>query len=281
METGLTLRRRAGLDNLPEELNELTRLQVELIDRELFLTNLRSEILAFETLYVRRVGVLYLKLDEWNAKIAKKRGEELYFDSAKLQQELSELLGGQDAGPLPGAVPPPKEWFGSRRTAGWSSRFGDQPEEPAGFHPSAKLKTAYREVARRVHPDFAVDAGDRRRREALMKEANSAYQQGDLEALRAILENYDENPEQLFGTDGVSNLERVRHQIAQIHRSLERIEREIVAVLASDIGKLKERADAAWATGQDLLAEMADDLRKQIEAAQERFYSGSGIKGRK
>lgn len=281
MKTGLTLRR-LERDDLPEQLKELARLQAALIDRELFLTNLRSEIHAFENLYVREVGALYLKLDEWNAKIAKKRDHEAYFDSSKLQQELSELLGSHRAGSVPDDFRPPKEWFGSRRKAGWSATSGDQPDnDTAEFHPSADLKTTYREVARRVHPDFAIDGGDRRRREVLMKEANAAYQRGDLEALRRILQEYDENPEQLFGTDDISTLQRVRCQIDQITRRLEQIRQEIAAILTSDMGNLKDRVDAAWARGQDLLAEMAESIRKQIDAARERFYGGAGFEERK
>jgi hypothetical protein len=97
MDTQLALRAPFEKD-LSEKLKELARLQAELVDRELFLTNLCSEIHAFEVRYIREVGALYLKLDEWNVRIAKARSEELYIDSAKIQQELSELLGEEGVG---------------------------------------------------------------------------------------------------------------------------------------------------------------------------------------
>ena len=55
-------------EELAKKREELALLQ--LADRELYLTNLRSERSAFEGRYLRTVGVLYAELDEWNAKIA-------------------------------------------------------------------------------------------------------------------------------------------------------------------------------------------------------------------
>ena len=51
-------------------------LQAELAERELFLTNLRAELSAFEALYLRQVGTPYAELDEWNAKIAERLAEQ-------------------------------------------------------------------------------------------------------------------------------------------------------------------------------------------------------------
>jgi TPR repeat protein len=52
------------------------------------------------------------------------------------------------------------------------------------------LKSLYREVAKRVHPDFAIDELDRRRRERFMKEANAAHDKNDFASLRKVLHNY-------------------------------------------------------------------------------------------
>src|ERR1035438_4594398 len=64
---------------------------------------------------------------------------------------------------------------------------------------STELKTLYREVAKRVHPDLATDEADRHKREQLMAEANAAYQRGDADALRRILEEYEGSPESVRG----------------------------------------------------------------------------------
>jgi len=53
------------------------------------------------------------------------------------------------------------------------------------------LRSLYREVSRRVHPDLTRDASDRLRRENLMRQANQAYEDGDSRRLRAILQEYE------------------------------------------------------------------------------------------
>ena len=63
-------------DELIRKRDELERLQSALVDLELELADLRGELSAFEGLYLRRVGVLYAELDEWNARIAELIAEE-------------------------------------------------------------------------------------------------------------------------------------------------------------------------------------------------------------
>jgi hypothetical protein len=53
------------------------------------------------------------------------------------------------------------------------------------------LKKLFREVARQLHPDIALDAPDRGLRTRLMAEAILAYRRCDAEALRRILEGRD------------------------------------------------------------------------------------------
>ncbi len=55
---------------LARKREEVAVLQVQLAEREYFLTHLRAELAAFEGGYLREVGVLYAELDEWKAKIA-------------------------------------------------------------------------------------------------------------------------------------------------------------------------------------------------------------------
>src|SRR5208282_6598714 len=63
-------------EELARKRKELAQLRAELAERELFLTNLRAELAAFEGRYLRQVGTLYAELDEWNAKIAERLARE-------------------------------------------------------------------------------------------------------------------------------------------------------------------------------------------------------------
>ena len=143
------------------------------------------------------------------------------------------------------------------------------------FTPSAELKTLYREVAKRVHPDLATDEADHRKREQLMAEANAAYQRGDAETLRRILEEYECSPESVQGAGVAADLVRVIRQIRQVRGRLSQIEIEIATLIDSDIAKLRAKAEAANPEGRDLLTEMAEKVRKRIAVARRKFEADS------
>ncbi len=108
-----------------------------------------------------------------------------------------------------------------------------------------------------------------------MKEANAAYQRGDVAALRRILEEYESSPESVKGVGVAADLERIIRQIKQIRNRLSQIELDIASLVDSDIAKLRAKAESARAEGRELLTEMAADVRKQIDVARCRFEAGS------
>ena len=63
-------------EDLAKKRDELALLQAELVERELYLANVRAELSAFEGRYLREVGVLYSELDDWSARIAQVVAEE-------------------------------------------------------------------------------------------------------------------------------------------------------------------------------------------------------------
>src|SRR5579863_2786483 len=52
---------------------ELAGIRATLVERELELVDLRSQLAAFEGRYLRQVGTLYAELDEWKARISELR----------------------------------------------------------------------------------------------------------------------------------------------------------------------------------------------------------------
>lgn len=129
-------------------------------------------------------------------------------------------------------------------------------------------------MAKRVHPDLATDEADRQRRDLLMAGANAAYQRGDADALRRILEEYESSPESVRGVGIAADLVRAIRQIKQVRRRLTQIEIEIERLNDSEIARLRIKADAARAEGRELLAEMAEDVRLRIDLARRRFEAG-------
>jgi hypothetical protein len=166
-------------EELAQKLKELELLQAELAERELFLMNLRAELFAFEGQYLRQVGTLYAELDEWNAKIAEQLAEEEDTEESRSAATQARMHAEES-----------------------DSAVHGEAAKVRTFTPSAELRALYREVERRVHPDLATDEADRQRREHLMAQVNAAYQRGDAEALRRILEDYEGSPESVRGLPG-------------------------------------------------------------------------------
>ena len=239
-------------EELARKREELALLQTRLAERELFLTNLRVELSAFEGQYLRQVGTLYAELDEWNAKIAERIAEEEGTEESRSAAAQARTQAEES-----------------------DSAVHGEAAKVQAFIPSAGLKDLYREVARRVHPDLATDEADRQKREHLMAEANAAYQRGDADALRRILEEYESSPESVRGAGIAADLIRVIRQIRQVTSRLCQIELDIASLIDSDIAKLRAKADAARAEGRQLLTEMADDVRRCIDVARRRFQAGS------
>src|SRR5260370_24967883 len=76
MHDEIALRTSPEKEELGRKREELALLKARLAERELFLTNLRADLSAFEGQYLRQVGTLYAELDEWNAKIAERLADE-------------------------------------------------------------------------------------------------------------------------------------------------------------------------------------------------------------
>jgi hypothetical protein len=68
--------------------------------------------------------------------------------------------------------------------AGITNRETANAAAPAG------LREQYLEVVNKIHPDRAANEADLALRERLMKEANAAFERGDAETLRRVLEEY-------------------------------------------------------------------------------------------
>ena len=231
-------------EELAAKREELARLQADLADRELALASLKAELAAFEGLYLRRVGALYAELDEWKARLAELRADQVGTPEARAKAEEARTQAEE----------------------AYSAAHGEAAEVQP-FTPSPELKKLYRETAKRVHPDTATDEVDRARRERVMKDVNAAYAAGDEDALRRILADLDVSPDAVQGSGIGADLIRILRQLKQIRDRIAAIERELAALRASEIALLQQDAEHARHRGVDLLAEIAATVREQIGRA--------------
>lgn len=230
---------------------ELAALETELLQRELDLATLRGELATFESHYLTEVGVLYAKLDEIEAKIAEARARLTPKDNMAQKQAAQARAQAQQSAQAAGAI----------------QKLGEQKK----FAASEDLKKLYREVAKRIHPDLATDEAERARRQKLMAEANSAYEEGDEAKLRAILDERATSPESVQGEGLGADLIRIIRKIAQVEKRLPVIEAGMAQLKASDLYHLKATVEEAESQGRDPLGEMASQVAQQIAAARNRL----------
>jgi hypothetical protein len=214
-----------------------------LTEREAAVARTRGEVKTFEDAYLRKVGVLYAELDGWDARIAE-REVDLY-DSESARRRALEARER------------------ARETA--EAAFGGQAEVGEVEAPP-NLKTLFREVVKRIHPDLAGDKAEQQYLTLLMVRANQAYARGDLETLQRLLDDQLE----IHAPEG-DELGRLMRQIRHAERDLVTLEREEEALLGSEIGLLFTQARTAAEQGRELLAELAEGMLQQIAEAERRF----------
>ena len=237
---------------LARKREEQSALESELAERELRAASLRAELAAFERRYLHFVGSRYAELDEWRAELAERLAREQP-DNERAQQAAAEARARAEE---------------TKSAAGEKSA-----REPRAFRASPELKRLYRDVAKRVHPDFTSDRDDRSRRQQLMAEANEAYECGDQARLAKILTDYECSPEAVDGEGPGAELIRVIRRISQIRSRANEIEAETEELVRSDLYQLKARVDEAEKSGRDALKEMIARVEEQIAAAKQRLAS--------
>jgi hypothetical protein len=237
---------------LPYRRAELTTLRRTLADRESTLAALRSQLHSFEARYIRQVGVLYVQLDEWNTRIAELEvAAESIHDTERLLRE-AQIREALKNIPAPEPPPPPTD---------------------------ITLRALFREVAKRLHPDFATDPHDERRRTHLMAQANDALLRHDADLLHRMLNGYD--PSTGLGEPAPIALARTLEQIAKVEADILAVEAAFHELQNSEMADLHRRTVLAAQRGSDLLAEMAARVKGSIGMAMRRYELDLGRLRRK
>lgn len=195
-----------------------------------------EELGTFTAIYRRRVGLLHEQLDE-------------------LEREIAEAEEGV------------------REARGNAARAGRPPvaqPEPLPRFTTDAVRKLFRDVAKAIHPDLAGDELARRRRHALMVEANRAYARGDEERLRAILETWDRRVEPVPGEDSDARA-RVVRRIQQLEEQMTIADAELAVLKDSPMWKLKAIVDEASGRGKDLVHDMVQRLKRDILVAHNRL----------
>lgn len=211
---------------------ELAAFRATLTTRELALGELRGKLISFEGRYLRQVGILLKQLDEWERKTAA-------LHSAGAEDEMAGVSG----------VEAESETIAPRKM---------------GFD----VRALFRQLARRIHPDFAASAADELHRTRLMAQANDAFVRGDAGTLQRMLDGFD--PDDALVTVE-AELRRTGELIEQVRHDVASLDAEIDALHHSPSASLQRRTIEAALEGRDLLAEMATRVKGRIGLAMRQY----------
>jgi hypothetical protein len=236
---------------LAKKLEELAALESRLAELEFQLLNLRLELSEFESVYCAKVGSVYAELDEVEALIAER--------NAKAKPDDKNAASAAAT---------------ARERAEESHKAAEEALSPTSPRTrSDSLRDLYRTAAKKLHPDLSRDDADYKIRERLMSEANAAYAKCDESRLRAILEEYDSSPDAVVGTDVAAELVRVIRRISLASKRIPQVEADIAELKISELFKLKTLVDESKRNGNDVLGDMVERLKRQVEAKREHLRS--------
>jgi hypothetical protein len=222
----------------------------ELIAAEADLADQKAEIAAFEALVDSRLGGLRSELSSLEEEI----------QHFRLQIDL--IRGGQAF--AMGHLPVDEQY---RRT--WRVDPEDlvaPPRHDVSRHVDVDIKSLYRRLARRFHPDLTADPAEREERTAHMAALNEAYSARDMARMQALAEGRIIQAEGRAPTRPAEpeNIDELQRELAQIQVRRSRIQQELDNLFRRPSVQLALDVRLAQRSGRDLLQEMQDDLARQV-----------------
>jgi hypothetical protein len=216
-------------------------LRDRLAELEVEHATLRAELAAFESDYLRRVGVVAVQVQELEARIL------------AIVAAQSGVLADQEAADAA------EQRFRETTTA-----LRSVPA-PAGPPPDDDLKSLFRDAAKRMHPDLVRDDAGRTHAEAFMKRLNTAYGAADGEAIRDLLRQWESSP---YAAPPAGDPDAATRAL-QV--AVAEAERRLDEARDSELARLMEQSLAASMDGRDLLGELRADAEAALGAARARL----------
>lgn len=248
--------------NWQEKITELENLLAEvrpqLIEAETELADKLAQISAFEFKVRTRLEPLTQRLEKIRAEIQDYRQQ-----LRRLQESYITTNGATD-------FIGQHDWVFDRASSAASGdyRYREAPTEPPSAPLSqddtATLKQLYRQLARRFHPDLALDDGDRAYRTGIMKAINAAYTNGDLERLRELAKEPDSASRLEYAHTDQQLVQAMYVELTRCHRRLKEIKEELNRLENHKSARLMRRAERAAAAGRDLIEELSRELQDEI-----------------
>ncbi|GGS37295.1 hypothetical protein AB0E75_23860 [Streptomyces griseoviridis] len=196
-----------------------------LIEYEIAVETFRVEVDNFSRLHHQRLGPVYARLDELEARVLEaKAARSGDAEDRRLADEARARLM-----PLPGVEELLHGWMDGDGLFPEATAMltGQEVRPPQRVRPSEEARKLYRELARRAHPDLAQEEAERARREEFITRVNAAYARGDAGELRRLAEEWDAGPQQQRGESRAEELYARLEWLAERKELLTRIATEL------------------------------------------------------
>lgn len=229
-------------DELADRRERVASLELELFEA-------RSELATFQAEVDSRLGGLRERVEQLERELRQARR------AADLRAQWGQRA---ERGEIPYDVLGQYE-----RTWRRTTPPSEQAKAPLDEASKDEIKRLYRSLAKRFHPDLTVDPAEKSYREKLMAQVNAAYADGNMAKLRKLAEQPDHQPEErVRSRDEIAA--DLRAEIRRLDGVIHRLRSAIDELTRSHDVELMLEASMARRQGQDLIAEMAADLRRQI-----------------
>jgi hypothetical protein len=145
----------------------------------------------------------------------------------------------------------------------------DEEEEPPPLPSAAELKSLYRRLARRFHPDLARTEEEQVRHAQVMARLNALYRAGDRAGMEALADQAlgAELPEPALSLE--EELLQLEARRARFESARDGLEEELRLLQGCATAELMRRVAAAAEAGEDLFAQLRRELKQRAKEALE------------
>lgn len=242
-------------------LAEIEMRRGHVADLEADLAEYREELGRFSAEYHTRVGSLFLELDrlelaivEYEFRLGQLRAE-TDVDPEELERQVRHGFSQQRE-----QIHDDEEETRAYEQMYRKERDRSRLDEQSG----STLKSLFRDLAKRFHPDLASTDDERRHRELIMKQVNTAFHERDIDALRTLSMEKDAIDPGFESTSIGDKLVWAIREVSRLDNLIESLVAERASLESSELGLLWER----HRSGEDVLQRLENGLRGRIDEEQ-------------
>lgn len=158
--------------------------------------------------------------------------------------------------------------YEDRQENGWR-KVSDKPKKN-NPKTEEEIRVLFRDLAKRFHPDLTNDPEEKKRREEIMTHVNQAYSSRDLKALQLLAEQPDSLPNLVKQTKK-EEIAFLKVELKRLDNVITDLKGRILHLEETPAWRLKMEARLQRKSGSDMLSEMANELKEQIDELEERL----------